>query len=331
MGLHIDSRHRLRVARLSEVGERALVRRLLEIFGEEGSSALGDDAAALRVGGRYLLLTTDVINEQTHVPFGATGEQVGWYAAAVNLSDIAAMGGGPFALLASFSLPRELEASRLEAMARGFRACATAYGAEVVGGDTKEGAEVSICGTAAGWTRGMRVLRRKGAQRGDLVAVTGSLGRAAWGLARLAEKQEDEEAIEAILHPEPRIREGVILAEHEGVTACMDISDGLAVSLGQMAEAGGHSYEIVYENLPADPRLSEFDDAHQRESLLFRGGDFELLFTCRPGDWEELVGKLRKAKAEATPIGEVRASGGNRLRVGGEVEVLKAKGYEHFR
>ncbi|MEE9164554.1 MAG: thiamine-phosphate kinase [Thermoplasmata archaeon] len=319
------------MARLSELGERALVRRLLEIFGEEGSTALGDDAAALRVGERYLLLTTDVINEQTHVPPGATGEQVGWYAAAVNLSDIAAMGGEPFALLASFSLPRALEASRVEAMARGFRACAVAYGAEVVGGDTKEGAEISVCGTAAGWTRGTRVLRRKGAQPGDLVAVTGSLGRAAWGLARLAEKQEDEDALEAILHPEPRIREGVILAEHEGVTACMDISDGLAVSLGQMAEAGGLSYEIVYENLPAERRLSEFDDALQRESLLFQGGDFELLFTCEPGQWGDLAEDFGRHKVQITPIGEVRGSGENRLRLTGEVEVLEAKGYEHFR
>lgn len=318
------------MARLSELGERALVRRLLEIFGEEGSTALGDDAAALRVGERYLLLTTDVINEQTHVPPGATGEQVGWYAAAVNLSDIAAMGGEPFALLASFSLPRALEASRLEAIARGFRACAVAYGAEVVGGDTKEGAEISVCGTAAGWTRGTRVLRRKGAQSGDLVAVTGSLGRAAWGLARLAEKPEDEEALEAILHPEPRIREGVILAEHEGVTACMDISDGLAVSLGQMAEAGGLSYEIVYENLPADQRLLESNQARRRESLLFHGGDFELLFTCRPGRWADLTKEFERKKVQATPIGQVRAPGENRLRVAGKLETLEAKGYEHF-
>ncbi|MFQ5919995.1 MAG: AIR synthase related protein, partial [Thermoplasmata archaeon] len=81
------------MATLADLGERALVRRLLEIFGAEGSTALGDDAAALRVGDRYLLLTTDVINERTHIPPGASGEQVGWYAAAVNLSDIAAMGG----------------------------------------------------------------------------------------------------------------------------------------------------------------------------------------------------------------------------------------------
>ncbi len=319
------------MANLAELGERALVGRLLEIFGEGGTTALGDDAAALRIGDRYLLLTTDVINERTHTPRGATGEQIGWYAAAVNLSDIAAMGGKPFALLASFSLPRELEAARLEAIARGFRAGAAAYGAKVVGGDTKEGAEVSICGTAAGWTQGTRILRRKGAQSGDLVAVTGSLGRAAWGLARLAEKPEDEEALEAILHPEPRIREGVILAEHEGVTACMDISDGLAVSLGQMAEAGGLAYEIVYENLPADSRLSEFDDALQKESLLFQGGDFELLFTCQPRLWEDLVEDFGRNKVPVTPIGQVRVSGENRLRFRGEVEVLEAKGYEHFR
>ncbi|MEE9173572.1 MAG: thiamine-phosphate kinase [Thermoplasmata archaeon] len=318
------------MANLGAVGERALVRRLLEIFGEGGSTVLGDDAAALRVGDRYLLLTTDVINERTHLPPAARGDQIGWYTAAVNLSDIAAMGGDPFALLVSFSVPRQLEATRLEAMAKGFRACASAHGAEVVGGDMKEGPEISVCGTAAGWTRGTRVLRRGGAQSGDLVAVTGSLGRAAWGLSRLGENPKDEEALEAVMHPTPRIEEGLILAENEGVTACMDISDGLAVSLSQMSEAGDVSYEIVYENLPADPRLLERNEAHQRESLLFHGGDFELLFTCRPGHWAHLADEFAKKKAQATPIGQVRASGENRLRLAGKVEVLEARGYEHF-
>lgn len=313
------------------MGEQALVRRLLEIFGEAGSTALGDDAAALRVGDRYLLLTTDVINEKTHVPPAATGEQVGWYAAAVNLSDIAAMGGEPFALLVSLSLPRDLDTSRLEGMAEGFLACASAHGAEVVGGDTKEGAEVSVCGTAAGWTRGTRVLRRTGAQPGDLVAVTGSLGRAAWGLSRLEEENDDEEALEAVLRPEPRIREGLILAENPSVTACMDISDGLAISLAQLSEAGGLSFEVTYANLPSDPRVARLEDAPQREALLFSGGDFELLFTCRPAGWEDLREGLRAAEGQATPIGRVRASGGNRLRVDGRVEVLETHGYEHFR
>jgi thiamine-monophosphate kinase len=216
-------------------------------------------------------------------------------------------------------------------MAKGMQACVSTYGAEVVGGDTKEGLEISIAGVAAGWTRGEKVLRRRGASPGDIVAVTGSLGRAAWGLTRLSEDPKDAEALEAVMRPEPRVREAVALAEKEGVTACMDISDGLAVSLGQMADAGGVSYEIVYENLPADPRLSGLDEADERESLLYHGGDFELLFTCNAGDWEDLALNWPQQMGQVTPIGEVRPPGKNRLRVAGKVETLEARGYEHFK
>ncbi|MEE9164006.1 MAG: hypothetical protein V3U17_04350, partial [Thermoplasmata archaeon] len=89
-------------------------------------------------------------------------------------------------------------------------------------------------------------------------------------------------------------------------------------------------YEIVYENLPADPRLLASNEAHQRESLLFHGGDFELVFTCRPEHWADLAEEFERKKVQATPIGQVRGAGENRLRFAGEVETLDARGYEHF-
>ncbi|MFQ5552458.1 MAG: thiamine-phosphate kinase [Thermoplasmata archaeon] len=316
---------------LGDLGERALVRRLLEIYGEAPERGLGDDAAFLPVGDRYLLLATDSINARTHIPPGVAGDQVGWYAAAVNLSDIAAMGGKPFGLLVSLILPPRLEVAYVEAMARGLRACAENYDVAVLGGDTKEGAEVSVCIAAAGWTEGKRVLRRKGARPGDVLAVTGVLGWAGWGLSQLKAGMEENQAMDAVMRPQPRVEEGLLLAASDGVTSCIDDSDGLAASLGQLNEAGGVAFRLDYESLPQAPPLSGLDSETQKDILLFQGGDFELLFTCVAARWEAVRESLSEMGTQATAIGEVLDPGGNLLRFGGHEEVLEAKGYEHFR
>ncbi|MFQ5908111.1 MAG: thiamine-phosphate kinase [Thermoplasmata archaeon] len=319
------------MATLTDLGERALIRRLLAIYGEAEDRGLGDDAAFLPVGDRYLLLATDSINARTHIPPGIAGDQVGWYAAAVNLSDIAAMGGKPFGLLVSLILPPQLEVAYVEAMARGLGACAETYDVAILGGDTKEGAEISVCVTAAGWSQGDRVLRRKGARPGDLLAVTGVLGWAGWGLSRLREGLEESRAMDAVMRPHPRVEEGLLLAASGGVTSCIDDSDGLAASLGQLSEASGVAFRVAYDRLPQAPPLLDMDQDARKDTLLFQGGDFELVFTCQKGRWEEVRDGLSDLGTQATAIGEVIDPGDNLLQVEGREEVLETRGYEHFR
>jgi thiamine-monophosphate kinase len=316
------------VAKLSDLGERRLVELLQNVLERDGN--LGDDAAVLPMGRRFLLVTTDVINERTHIPTGARPEQVGWYATAVNFSDIAAMGGEPIGFLAALTLPRKLDSSYVEDLARGMDACVREYGAAVIGGDTKEGPEISICGVAIGRTRGRRVLRRRGCRPGDLLGITGQLGKAGWALANLRKKGKAEEAIEVLMRPRPRVREGLILASSAAVTSCMDISDGLASSLGQLAEVNGVSFEVEYEAIPSTPLLKEMTAEERRESLLFQGGDFELLFTVRPRGWPSLQASLEGEDAHATIIGKVGERGPNRLVIHGQRENLEPRGYEHF-
>ncbi len=315
---------------LSDLGERALVDLLRRAFdGEE--LAFQDDAAVLPLGDRHLLVTTDVVNAATHVPPGARPEDVGWYLVAVNLSDIAAMGGKPLGFLSALTLPRDLEVDYLEGLARGMRACAEAYDTDILGGDTKEGRDLSLCGVAVGRTRGSRVLRRKGCAPGDVLAVTGTLGRAGWAVRRLAAKEGDVEGLQALLRPEPRIPEGLLLAADPSVTACMDISDGLASSLGQLGTLNGASFRVEYEAVPTTPHLAHTPEEERREALLHEGGDFELLFTVRRGGWERLRGVLNEEFSGASAIGEVRESGKNLLVVSSREEELEARGYEHFR
>ncbi len=318
------------MATLSELGERKLVRMLLDFFAQEEVIGLGDDAAALPMDGHYLLLTTDVVNQQTHIPEGASAEQVGWYVVAVNFSDIAAMGGEPIGFLAALSLPRTLEVDYLQGLARGMKACAEEHDALVLGGDTKEGSEISICGTALGRTRGERVLRRTGCRPGDMVAVTGDLGQAGWALRTLTSDGPSEDVLDVLLRPRPRVAEGLILAQISEVTSCMDTSDGLASSLGQLSELNGVSFEITFEHVPSAIPLEGADETVRREALLFEGGDFELLFTVRPEGWEPLQRTLREEGFQATLIGRVGEPGPNLLVVQDERGELEARGYEHF-
>lgn len=319
------------MARLSDWGERRLVGELLQWYGASADASIGDDAAILPMDGFHLLVTTDVVNPATHVPEGATPEQVGWYLVAVNLSDIAAMGGEPLGFLAALTLPRTMDVADLEGLAGGMRACAEAYGAPVLGGDTKEGAELSLCGVAVGRTRGGRVLRRRGCAPGDVLAVTGSLGRGGWAIRRLMEEAGDREAMRALLRLEPRIPEGLLLAADPGVTACMDISDGLAASLNQLAGLNEVSFQVEYEAVPATHHLDDASGEDRREALLYQGGDFELLFTVEREAWERLQRELEGEAAEITAIGAVQDRRTNTLVIKGKEEELESRGYEHFR
>ncbi len=317
------------VARLSDLGERKLVEILLGMYGGDEEVGLGDDAAILPMGKRNLLLTTDVVNEGTHVPSGARPDQVGWYVVAVNFSDIAAMGGEPVGFMSALTLPRNMEVSYLEDLARGMDACVAEFDARVLGGDTKEGPDLSICGIALGMTRGSRVLRRTGCGPGDLVAVTGTLGEAGWAQANLNGERR-QEAIRILMEPRPRVEEGLVLAENEAVTCCMDISDGLASSLHQLSAANGCAFRVDYDKIPLTPLLEGMGEKERAEAVLYQGGDFELLFTVQPKGWNSLQANLHREQLEATVIGSVEKQGKNVLLRRGEEEDLENRGYEHF-
>lgn len=304
---------------------------LLEMFDGTDDTGLGDDAAALPMDGHYLLLTTDVVNQRTHIPEGASAEQVGWYAVAVNFSDIAAMGGEPTGFMAALTLPRTLDVGYLEGLGKGMKACIAEYGARILGGDTKEGPEVSICGIALGRTRGERVLRRSGCRPGDLVAVTGTLGRAGGALRALESGGLSKEAMDELLRVRPRLEEGLTLAESPHVTACMDISDGLASSLDQLSALNDVSFRVEFDDIPAAPSLDKVDSQPRKEAILYQGGDFELLFTVSREGWEPLKKRFDRGEVQATAFGEVTNPGENILLAEGKEERLETRGYEHFR
>ena len=323
------------MAKLSDVGEREAIRLLAAIFDRGQPIGLGHDCGVVEWGEDYLVITTDVVNPRTHVPEGARADQVGWYLVAVNLSDIAAAGARALGFVAALSLPPATDTDFLRGLGQGMEACAREFGIAVLGGDTKESDMMSLAGTAIGRVRKDRILLRSGARPGDAVVVTGDLGRAGLAFAQLADPLTRADGIEQLLRPYPRLREAATFSESGVVTSCMDISDGLGLSLAQMAAMSGLSYAVEWEKVPLHKPLETLPVERQQEFALYSGGDYELVATVRPGAVEELAARMnephRGAHHELTVIGTVGKPGPNTLLAGGRAEALPARGWEHFR
>jgi len=324
------------VTKLSDIGERAAIEILARIYDRGQPIGLGHDCGVVDWGDDYLVVTTDVVNAKTHIPAGASPSQIGWYATAVNLSDIAAAGARPLGFVAALSMPASTDVEFLRGLAQGMEECVREFGIAVLGGDTKEADALSIAGTAFGRVRKDRILLRTGARPGDVIVVTGDLGRAGHATKLLENPSTVRtEALNQLLRPYPRIFDGMFLSESGAVTSCMDLSDGLGASLGQMAAMTKLSYQIDEASLPMFRGLSAFPPNVAKDLALYYGGDYELLATVRPDAIQNVLQRYTESRPRTqqrlTVIGKVAASGGNVLVTKTGREPLLAKGWEHFR
>jgi thiamine-monophosphate kinase len=290
----------------------------------------GDDAAV--VDGH--VLTTDMLRDATDFPEGTTRYTEGWRAVGASLSDVAAMGAEAVAAVAAYSAP-EFDADELRAFVAGASDVCEAVGAEYVGGDLDEGSEFTATTTALGQSEDP--VLRSGANAGEVVCVTGTLGRTGAALRLFErdgadeigsgaadverEKGDEVERANDLFRFEPRIEAGRAIAPH--ATAMMDSSDGLARSLHQLAEASDCGFSIEWAALPVDESVREVveDEQEIRALSTFFGEDFELVFTVAE------AGLPAVRNASPTPIsvvGEVTASG---VEMNGED--LPDRGFTH--
>lgn len=325
--------------KLSEAGERALVELARKICrrGPQVRIGIGDDAAAIDIDGSCLVATTDMLVASRHFPPRTTPEQMARRAVVVNLSDLAAMGAEPLGLIFSVGLPRELEVKFVERLVRGMDVAAREHGTHVVGGDLDESEEVVISGAAFGVARRRELLTRSGARAGDLIAVTGRLGAAAAGLGLLLKRLPAKgyrALVRAQLEPRARVREGKVLARSGFVTSTIDVTDGLAANLWQLARESKVKFVVDRANVPEHPLVRKFVTRYGFDAddfVLFGGEDFELLFTVRPRGWEKVRRALKRVGATATTIGRVAKGKGVFIQVKGKTRALPDRGYEHFR
>jgi len=291
----------------------------------------GDDAAAIELGDRFLVVSTDMLWEATHFHQRMSWRQKGWMAAAVNLSDIAAMGAQPLGFLMAMGLPTHMDDNDVREMVQGAADCCDQFGTDYLGGDTKECSELVVTGTSLGTVPKNGLLTRKGACAGDLLMMTGTAGLASAGLMALELGVTSEKALKALFEPQPRLKEGTLLSSTGRVTSCMDTSDGLSMSLFELGEASGISFEVDASAVPIDPevvRLAKMAKRDHLEIALHGGGDYQLLFTVRPEGSGDVLGALGD---QAKVIGRCIEGKKNVLRRGRSRKELEAKGYEHFR
>ncbi len=323
--------------RCEDLGEREIVRRITKILGISER----DDCAMAEDGERYLVWTTDMLHQKADFPGIATPWQIGWMTIAVNLSDVAAMGAVPIGLLVAAGIPPKTDLSFVEEMFTGMKDCASRYGTKVLGGDLDSHEELTLTGTALGRVEKDLVLRRRGARPKDLLCTTGTLGSAGAGLriALAAEgKDRERERIEGdpnhlaltkkLLEPAPRMKEGRALALSRSVTSMMDNSDGLALSLFDLAEASSVGFSVREDIIPIDPLVAgvaeDRDDAI--DLALTAGGDFELVFTVSPDRIDEA-----RLACDFTVIGTALEEREIVTESEGGRRALEPRGYEHMK
>jgi thiamine-monophosphate kinase len=329
-------------------GEDALVRAIRALTGDAGAEAgvrvgIGDDCAVLEPRpGAVLLATTDLLVEDVHFRRRwAEPADIGWKSIAVNLSDIAAMGGRPRWALVALACPEGTSGAEIEAFYEGALALARAHDVTIVGGDTSA--------SPAGWIVNVTLLGdavqprlRSTAGAGDAVAVTGALGRSAAGLAVLERGSAPggvgaahlAEVTAAHLRPRPRVREGEWLAAAGGVTAMMDVSDGLGIDLPRLLAESGAGARVDVDRLPIDAATQAVAAALGADPTAWATGggeDYELLLTCDSATLEQLQRGLAEAcGTRLTPIGEISAGARLVRWLARGQEVTVARGFEHF-
>jgi thiamine-monophosphate kinase len=282
----------------------------------------GDDAAVVRADA-VAVTSIDTVVDGVHFELATHSPgDVGHKALATALSDIAAMGAGPGEAFVSLALPPRFgQAAALE-LVDAMRALAERQGVAIAGGDVVSAPVLAVTVSVTGWSGAAdRLVYRSGARPGDLVGVTGELGGSGAGLLALRAGSSDDPLVERHRRPEPLLATGLALAA-AGVSAMIDVSDGLATDAGHLARASGVTLELRLADLPLAPGL----DA---EFAAGAGDDYELLFTAAPECRDAVERAAAATGTRVSWLGDVRAGGGLvelRAADGGIVEL---SGYEH--
>lgn len=335
---------------ISKIGEFGLIDHIAKTFETTSTNVtkgIGDDAAVIDLGDRYLLITTDMLTEGVHFDMMYTPlKHLGYKAVAVNLSDIFAMNGLPAQITVSIALSSRFTLEAVEEIYAGIKLACQNYKVDLVGGDTVSsvsGLTISI--TAIGYADKDKVVYRSGAKEFDLVCVSGDLGAAYMGLQLLErEKMVFKEnpgvqpdltgfdyLLERQLKPEPR-KDVIRLLHDSGIvpTSMIDISDGLSSELMHICKASNVGCDIYIAKIPVDHLTTQAAEQFNLDGVtcaLNGGEDYELLFTVKQSDFE-LIKKMKGI----TVIGHITGDPMNTRLVNqnNEASPLKAFGWKAF-
>ena len=331
--------------KVSDLGEFGIIERLRALLASHDAPdsagrlavGIGDDAAVWRTDGGAIIATTDTLVAGVHfLPERTPWRNAGWKALAVNVSDVAAMGGTPDFALVTLGLPADTPVAEIDELYAGLAEAGEAYGVSITGGDIVRAPtffiSVALMGYASVDASGEPlVMRRSAAQAGDLLAVSGSLGGAAAGLHALQQGCAGMEAlIQRHLRPLARLQSGRT-AREAGVRCAIDVSDGLLQDLGQICRASGVGATVRRDALPIDPALAAAFEAEEALRYAVAGGeDYELLLA---GGRDAIEAAARSSDVPLTIIGEIVADPERRVTLldASGRELAIPEGWDHLR
>ena len=335
---------------ISALGEFGLIERIQQKFSLTNASSvvgIGDDAAAIEAGEKYVLVSTDMLVEGIHFDLSFTPlEHLGYKAVAVNVSDIAAMNGVPRQITVSLGLSNRFSVEAVDALYQGIAYACQDYGVDLIGGDTtasSSGLLISV--TALGDVAQNRMVRRGGAEPGDILCVSGDLGGAYAGLQVLEREkvafledpsmQPQLEVYDYVVQRQlkPKARTDIVhdLSERGVVpTAMIDVSDGLASEILHLCRQSKVGMQVYEDKLPLDELTIKTATEFQLNAVTFAlngGEDYELLFTVRQPDYEKL-----KDHSDIHTIGYVQSTekGTNMVTQNEQLIPIQAQGWQHF-
>ena len=325
---------------LKELGERNAIEIILKQLEEMPNMPIpfGDDASAIDIGRRRLaVIKTDMLVGKTDVPKGMSLWQAARKAVVMNISDLAAKGVQPIAILTSLGLLPDYAEKDIEQIGKGMNAGARQYGAYVLGGDTNEAADLIISCSAIGISEEHLLMKRIGAKPGDIVAVTGHFGKTTAGLKFLLKGLPTpagikQALVEAVLMPQARLKEGLTLAQTKAVTASIDSSDGLAWSLHEIAKASNIGFSI--DKLPIAKEAKEFariNNLNPTELTLYGGEEYELVITVSPKLWEKAKDAVQNVRTQLIKIGKATKEKSLILKADKKTLQIEPRGWEHFK
>lgn len=328
---------------MSSLNEFELIEHFFKQQAQQRSDVIlgiGDDAALLKIpAGQALAVTTDTLISGVHFPEHTKPYDIGYKALAVNLSDLAAMGAEPAWISLALTLP-EANQIWLEEFCNGLFALIKQFNLQLIGGDTTRG-HLSITITAQGFMPADNALKRHGAQPGDKIYVTGTLGDAGLALQliknnnvysvcrKILTEKEEQFIFQRFNRPEPKIKTG--LALRNVASSAIDISDGLAADLTHILQASNVGAAIIVDDLPLSSALKKINLIDALTLALSAGDDYELCFTVSPQKEQTLKQAFEKINCLYTCIGFIEEDLGLHLQYrNGQAFVLDKIGFQHF-
>ena len=330
--------------KLKELGEFRFIDRITEgcLVRREGViKAIGDDCCVFKAPeNRVILLTTDMLVEDIHfLRNSISPHELGRKSLAVNISDIAAMGGIPGEAVISIAIPGTIEVEYLDQLYEGMKSMAREFQVNLLGGDTTSSpAHLVINVALVGWAAEDEVLYRSGAKEGDVIFLTGEVGASAAGLDIILSGRnfvDRGELFEAHLNPTPQIKEGRIIAGLKVANSLIDVSDGVASDLGHICEESRVGALLEESRIPVTETFRSYCNEFQLECeklMLHVGEDYVLLGSVPAESAETLKNALESAGCRFYPIGTIIKGAGILLKGSdGSTRKIAASGFDHFR